>query len=95
MFSSAYSHIALIFLLVINVSPLKHKAKSVTTLLDAKWEVTPLVLEVSEYIAEESIDDFWNFVDEISSLKPHLVELDTDAKQYNKILEVIVCIFLY
>ncbi|KAL0281658.1 UNVERIFIED_CONTAM: hypothetical protein PYX00_002578 [Menopon gallinae] len=88
MFPSPFPHIALIFLLAINVTPLKHKAKTVTTLLDAKWEVTPLVLEVSEYIAEESIDDFWSFVDEISSLKPELVELNSDVKQYNKVLEV-------
>lgn len=51
------------------------KTKSVTTLLEAKWEVTPLVLEVAEYLADENVDFYWNFIDSISSLNPSLVEI--------------------
>jgi UDP-glucose:glycoprotein glucosyltransferase len=48
------------------------KSKSVTTLLEAKWETTPLVLEVVEYLGDESVDFFWSFVNSISSLDPPL-----------------------
>lgn len=51
------------------------KTKSVTTLLEAKWEVTPLVLEVAEYLADENVDFYWSFIDSISSLRPSLVEI--------------------
>lgn len=51
------------------------KTKSVTTLLEAKWEVTPLVLEVAEYLADENVDFYWSFIDSISSLSPSLVEI--------------------
>lgn len=67
----------------------KQKAKVVTTLIDAKWEATPIVLEIAEYIGDESIDDYWSFIDDISNLKPDLVELDNDKLQYEKALEVI------
>lgn len=48
------------------------KSKSVTTLLEAKWLATPLVLEVAEYLADENVDFYWNFIDSISSLDPPL-----------------------
>lgn len=51
------------------------KSKYVTTLLEAKWEVTPLVLEVAEYLADENVDFYWSFIDSISSLSPSLVEI--------------------
>lgn len=51
------------------------KAKSVTTLLNAKWSVAPIVLEMAEYLAEESPDLFWSFVEGINGLSPALVDL--------------------
>lgn len=45
------------------------KSKSVTTFVSAKWEATPIVLELAEYLAGESADLFWSFVDGINSLK--------------------------
>lgn len=48
------------------------KSKSVTTLLEAKWLATPLVLEVAEYLADENVDFYWSFLDSISSLNPPL-----------------------
>lgn len=58
-----------------NVEAKSKKSKSVTTLLEAKWEVTPLVLEVAEYLADENVDFYWSFIDSISSLSPPLVEI--------------------
>lgn len=51
------------------------KTKSVTTLLDAKWEVTPLVLEVAEYLADENVNFFWSYIDSICALKKSPAEI--------------------
>ncbi|XP_053565723.1 UDP-glucose:glycoprotein glucosyltransferase 1 isoform X2 [Bombina bombina] len=44
-------------------------SKAVTMSLTTKWPSTPLILEASEFIAEESSDKFWSFVDENQSLQ--------------------------
>lgn len=67
--------ILLTFLVIsIDYANSKKKPKSVTTVIDAKWEVTPLVLEMAEYLFEENPTSFWNFVDAISSLDPPLID---------------------
>lgn len=53
----------------------KQKPKSVTTLIEAKWNETPLVLEVTEYLANENQEYFWTFIDSLTSLTPTLSEL--------------------
>lgn len=61
-----------------NIDPPKRydkKAKSVTTIVSAKWEATPVVLELAEYLSGESSDLFWSFVDGINSLKTSLDSL--------------------
>lgn len=61
-----------------NIDPPKRddkKSKSVTTYVSAKWETTPIVLELSEYLAGENTDLFWSFVDGINSLKTSLDNL--------------------
>lgn len=40
--------------------------KYVTTLINAKWQNTPFVLEVAEYLNDENPNYFWKFVDEVS-----------------------------
>lgn len=57
------------------------KSKSVTSFVSAKWEATPIVLELAEYLAGESTDLFWSFFDGINSLKS---SLDTLGK-FNQI----------
>ncbi|XP_063547254.1 UDP-glucose:glycoprotein glucosyltransferase [Cydia strobilella] len=64
------------------------KAKSVTSFVSAKWEATPIVLELAEYLATESSDLFWSFVDGINSLKSTLEELETDIDIYNACIGV-------
>lgn len=61
--------------LLFSVEARTKKSKSVTTLLDAKWEVTPLVLEVAEYLADENISFFWSYIDSITALKKAPVEI--------------------
>ncbi|KAG5286096.1 hypothetical protein AALO_G00010890 [Alosa alosa] len=38
-------------------------SKAVTTTLTTKWPSTPLLLEASEFLAEENQDKFWDFVE--------------------------------
>lgn len=53
----------------------ERKSKSVTSFVSSKWETTPIVLELAEYLAGESADLFWSFVDGINSLKSSLDSL--------------------
>jgi UDP-glucose:glycoprotein glucosyltransferase len=53
----------------------KQKTKSVTTFIEAKWDVTPLVLEMSEYLGDENSDFLWEFVDGISAMHPPVADL--------------------
>jgi hypothetical protein len=55
--------------LLLNISSIlaeKRINKYVTTLINAKWKDTPLVLEVAEYLNDENPNYFWKFVDEVS-----------------------------
>lgn len=61
-------------LLILNIEAKNKKSKSVTTLLEAKWSATPLLLEVAEYLADENVDFYWNFIDSICRLNPPLNE---------------------
>lgn len=65
----------LFFILINNVQTKSKKAKSVTTLLEAKWSVTPLVLEIAEYLADENFQLYWDYIDAISNLNPPLSEI--------------------
>lgn len=58
------------------------KSHPVTTLLNAKWHVTPVCLEIAEYLADESSNLFWDYVTELNSLKTPLYQIDTDSKVY-------------
>ncbi|KAJ8389769.1 hypothetical protein AAFF_G00114750 [Aldrovandia affinis] len=42
--------------------------KAVTVSLNAKWPITPLLLETSEFIAEDGEEKFWQFVDTVKEL---------------------------
>ncbi|XP_075236839.1 UDP-glucose-glycoprotein glucosyltransferase isoform X2 [Lycorma delicatula] len=64
----------------------KKKSKSVTTVIDTKWEVTPAVLEVAEYLAEEDSHLFWLFIDKISALDPPIIDLGTEKAMYDKVI---------
>uniref|UniRef100_A0A4W5LZN2 UGGT thioredoxin-like domain-containing protein n=1 Tax=Hucho hucho TaxID=62062 RepID=A0A4W5LZN2_9TELE len=44
-------------------------SKAVTTSLTTKWASTPLLLEASEFLAEESQEKFWDFVEANQNIK--------------------------
>ncbi|KAL0109124.1 hypothetical protein PUN28_014311 [Cardiocondyla obscurior] len=62
--------------------------KYVTTLIDAKWNETPLVLEAAEYLSDEYPSYFWKFIDSYSS-RINNSELATQKENYDVILELI------
>ncbi|CAH2068789.1 unnamed protein product, partial [Iphiclides podalirius] len=64
------------------------KAKGVTTFVTAKWEATPIVLELAEYLSGESSDLFWSFVDGVNSLKAPLHSLETDKQIYDACIAI-------
>ena len=64
-----------VLLLLICYVSAKTKSKSVTTLLEAKWERTPLVLEVAEFLADENPEFYWNYIDLITDLHPPLSKI--------------------
>ncbi|KAJ9575218.1 hypothetical protein L9F63_025829 [Diploptera punctata] len=66
----------------------KQKGKSVTTLIEAKWEVTPLVFEVAEYLADENAEYLWEYVDAVCALQPALADLESDRYRYEQAVDV-------
>lgn len=67
-------------------SSVKADSKAVTTSLTTKWFSSPLLLEVSEFLAEDSQEKFWNFVEasqNIGSSDHH----GTNYSYYHAILE--------
>ncbi|XP_033087801.1 UDP-glucose:glycoprotein glucosyltransferase 1 isoform X1 [Trachypithecus francoisi] len=67
-------------------SSVKADSKAITTSLTTKWFATPLLLEASEFLAEDSQEKFWNFVEasqNIGSSDHH----GTDYSYYHAILE--------
>uniref|UniRef100_A0A1B6BXN7 UDP-glucose:glycoprotein glucosyltransferase n=1 Tax=Clastoptera arizonana TaxID=38151 RepID=A0A1B6BXN7_9HEMI len=69
---------------LVNISLCAKKPKSVTTVIDARWNLTPLVLEIAEYLAEESSEIFWQYVDSINMLDPPLHESGSDKASYDR-----------
>ncbi|KAG8580308.1 hypothetical protein GDO81_007237 [Engystomops pustulosus] len=58
-------------------------SKAVTTSLTAKWSSTPLLLEASEFLAEDGLDTFWTFVDENQQLD----DQGSDSANYDQLLK--------
>ncbi|XP_028290980.1 UDP-glucose:glycoprotein glucosyltransferase 2 isoform X3 [Gouania willdenowi] len=55
-------------LLLLNIHQVISAPKGVTASLKAKWSMTPLLLETSEFIAEDGNEKFWQFVDTVQEL---------------------------
>lgn len=76
-----------IFVLIINIS-LAYAAKShpISTLVNAKFSLTPVQLEIAEFLSDNSNQKFWIFVDELT--KVNLDGLDTDLERYNATINI-------
>ena len=44
----------------------KGKTKTVSTLLNAKWNSTPTALEIAEFLNDEDPLYFWSFLEDLS-----------------------------
>ncbi|XP_028995907.1 UDP-glucose:glycoprotein glucosyltransferase 1 isoform X2 [Betta splendens] len=60
-------------------------SKAVTTTLSTKWADTPLLLEASEFLAEENQEKFWNFVEANANIEGQ--HDDTDQAYYDLIVK--------
>lgn len=60
-------------------------SKAVTTTLTTKWMNTPLLLEASEFMAEESQEKFWDFVEANQNIEGE--HDDTDQAYYELIVK--------
>ncbi|XP_055465900.1 UDP-glucose:glycoprotein glucosyltransferase 2 [Psammomys obesus] len=61
-------------------------SKAVTAHLAAKWPETPLLLEASEFMAEESNEKFWQFVETVRELAVYK-QTESDHSYYSLILK--------
>uniref|UniRef100_A0A2K5VIE0 UDP-glucose ceramide glucosyltransferase-like 1 n=1 Tax=Macaca fascicularis TaxID=9541 RepID=A0A2K5VIE0_MACFA len=61
-------------------------SKSVTAHLAAKWPETLLLLEASEFMAEESNEKFWQFLETVQELAIYK-QTESDYSYYNLILK--------
>ncbi|XP_037655622.1 UDP-glucose:glycoprotein glucosyltransferase 2 [Choloepus didactylus] len=61
-------------------------SKAVTAHLAAKWPETPLLLEASEFMAEESNEKFWQFLETVQELAIYK-QTESDFSYYNLILK--------
>ncbi|XP_028293284.1 UDP-glucose:glycoprotein glucosyltransferase 1 isoform X2 [Gouania willdenowi] len=53
-------------------------SKAITTTLKTKWADTPLLLEASEFLAEESQEMFWDFVETTQNMEGEHIGSDQD-----------------
>ncbi|XP_006903183.1 PREDICTED: UDP-glucose:glycoprotein glucosyltransferase 1-like, partial [Elephantulus edwardii] len=68
------------------LSAVKADSKAITTSLMTKWVSTPLLLEASEFLAENSQEKFWKFVETSQNIgSPE--DYGTDYSYYHAVLE--------
>ncbi|XP_064194922.1 UDP-glucose:glycoprotein glucosyltransferase 1 isoform X2 [Anguilla rostrata] len=77
--------IAVVLLAGFLVATVSGDSKAVTTSLTTKWTSTPLLLEASEFLAEESQEKFWDFVELNQDIE--IDHTDTDLSYYHLILK--------
>ncbi|XP_005180667.1 UDP-glucose:glycoprotein glucosyltransferase [Musca domestica] len=86
-------YLASCYLLVLahsgNAETAKSKSYPITTLINAKWEQTPLHLEIAEYLADENPNLFWDFVKDAADLDTPLTSYDTESQSYNAVLKLV------
>jgi len=72
-------------LLLLGARETQAKQKPVNINLSAKWKSTPLVLEASEFLAKESSDSFWTYVDRVAEQDPDSISTASDDIRYRMI----------
>lgn len=72
----------LLCVLYVSLAESTTKSYPITTLINAKWEQTPLYLEIAEYLADENPALYWDFLKVIVELDTPLSQNDKSSKQY-------------
>ncbi|XP_065333723.1 UDP-glucose:glycoprotein glucosyltransferase isoform X1 [Cloeon dipterum] len=70
----------------LGAKPSLKKSKSVTTQIEAKWASTPFLLETAEYLAEESPELMWKFIDFINDIDPKSIPKLSEKEWYEIII---------
>jgi UDP-glucose:glycoprotein glucosyltransferase len=65
----------------------KGKSRTVSTLLNAKWNSTPTALEIAEFLNDEDPSYLWTFLEDLSA------NVDTLSGSKSQNCDVIVCKF--
>ncbi|XP_055550572.1 UDP-glucose:glycoprotein glucosyltransferase [Wyeomyia smithii] len=74
-------------LVIIGVVHGEFKSHPVTTHLSAKWDLTPVQLEIAEFIEDENVNLFWDYVELINKIPNSLYHIETEEKRYMKLIE--------
>ncbi|XP_075873860.1 UDP-glucose:glycoprotein glucosyltransferase 1 isoform X2 [Nelusetta ayraudi] len=77
--------LCLVLPLLLSVASATADSKAITTTLTTKWANTPLLLEASEFLAEESQEKFWDFVEANQNIEGE--HDDTDQAYYELIVK--------
>jgi hypothetical protein len=69
------------FLFILNVKfSSSTKSHPITTIINAKYSITPIQLEISEYLSDEN--HFWEYLDDFLNYKVPINELESDLDKY-------------
>ncbi|XP_063697044.1 UDP-glucose:glycoprotein glucosyltransferase [Culicoides brevitarsis] len=60
----------------------------VFTHINAKWNFTPVHLEIAEFLADESNVHYWDYVEALNQLKPEILKIESDEKQYDAAIKI-------
>lgn len=64
------------------------KSHPISTLINAKFSITPVQLEISEYLSDLSNQKYWLFIDELASLPTNIDDLESDLVRYKTALDI-------
>uniref|UniRef100_A0A1B0G8K0 UDP-glucose:glycoprotein glucosyltransferase n=1 Tax=Glossina morsitans morsitans TaxID=37546 RepID=A0A1B0G8K0_GLOMM len=67
----------------------KSKSFPITTLINAKWNQTPLHLEIAEYLSDENRNLYWDFIDDVTKLDVALSDYVTESQRYNAVIHLL------
>lgn len=69
------------------------KSHPITTQLSAKWGITPVDLEIAEFIEEENVNLFWDYIDLINKIPNGLYSIGENVNKTVR-LSGISCILI-
>lgn len=63
-----HSLVILGVLALVGMATGESKSHPITTQLSAKWGITPVELEIAEFIEEENVNLFWDYIDLLNKI---------------------------